>query len=145
MHELSIANQLAKVAEKAAVEASAVRVTAVTLRLGVLSGVVREALEFAWEFVSDGTLLAGAALRIEEVKVRGLCHACSLETEFEDPRRLRCPSCDAPVPDLLAGRELIIRSIDYDTADEAGDGFVAGHDSSSATSDPASRAQSSPA
>lgn len=116
MHELSIAHQLVSVASEAAVEAGAVRVNRVVLRLGVLAGVVREALEFAYEIVIEGTPLAGSKLVIEPVDLLVRCDACGIDTAPCSPARLRCPRCDAPTATILAGRELELRSIDYDTA-----------------------------
>lgn len=117
MHELSIARSLVQVAEEAAREASATRVTALYLRLGVLAGVVREALEFAYDFATDGTLLAGSKLIIEPVGVLAHCDGCDLDVTPESTTRLRCPVCNEPTPNILEGRELLVRAIDYDEAE----------------------------
>ena len=138
MHELSIANQLVLTVEDAAREVAAVRVNTVRLRLGVLAGVVREALEFAFEIVTEGTLLAASRLVIEEVAVRVHCDACDLDTAPVSPQRLRCPLCDRPTARLIAGQELEIRSIDYDTAEDVFHGGPArgAHPSCAAAPDP---------
>jgi len=47
-------------------------VLAVHLQLGRLSGVVREALLFAYDRACDGTALEGSELRIEEVEGNGM-------------------------------------------------------------------------
>ena len=52
--------------EEAAREGGA-RVQSVHLKLGSLSGVVKEALLFSWDLACDDTPLAGAQLAIEEV------------------------------------------------------------------------------
>ena len=49
MHELSIAHSLVEIAEEAAAKAGVARVTVVHLRLGVLAGVVQDALLFGFE------------------------------------------------------------------------------------------------
>ena len=65
MHELSIALRLVElVEEQLAGEPLATAVTAVDIRVGELSSVVPEALQFAWGPATDGTRLQGAALRI---------------------------------------------------------------------------------
>ena len=56
MHELSIANSLVESVAEAAQQAGAARVVAVHLRLGALSGVERDALEFCYDIASRGTL-----------------------------------------------------------------------------------------
>lgn len=119
MHEMSIARSLVRVAEEAALEAGASRVTALYLRLGPLAGVVREALEFAYGFATDGSLLAGSRLVIEPVELRTRCSSCEVDVSPASTTRLRCPQCDLPTPEILAGRELVVRAIDYDESPAA--------------------------
>lgn len=69
MHELSLAYNLVEIAAEAAQKARVKRVTAVTLRLGALSGVEKEALLFGYEIAAQGTPLEGSQLVIEEVPV----------------------------------------------------------------------------
>jgi hydrogenase nickel incorporation protein HypA/HybF len=64
MHELSIAASIVEIASEEAVRRGC-RVDAVHLKLGALSGVAREALEFSWALACDETPLAGARLEIE--------------------------------------------------------------------------------
>jgi len=67
MHELSIAMSIADAAEEEAAKHAGSRVCAVHLRLGKLSGVVKDALLFSWDASCDGTSLTGARLVVEEV------------------------------------------------------------------------------
>jgi len=64
MHELSIATGIVEVAVEEG-ERYGGRVEVVHLKLGALSGVVREALEFSWDLACQETPLAGARLEIE--------------------------------------------------------------------------------
>ena len=104
MHELSIAYSLVELAGQSAAEAGATRVRAVHLRLGALSGVVRGALEFSYEIATEGTLLAGSRLVVNELPVRVFCPACEQEVELATIQRFRCPQCDTPSGDLRQGR-----------------------------------------
>lgn len=65
MHELSIAMSLAELVEEQLVAEPHATVTAVDIRIGTLSSVVPEALQFAWEPVAQGTRLQGSELRIQ--------------------------------------------------------------------------------
>ena len=56
------------------------RVTALHLKLGQLSGVVKEALTFSWEIACQGTALEGSELKIEETQGREL-EVVALELE----------------------------------------------------------------
>lgn len=64
MHELSIAMSLAELVEEQLADEPNAAVTAVDIRIGMLSSVVPEALQFAWEPVARGTRLQGSELRI---------------------------------------------------------------------------------
>lgn len=111
MHELSIAQSLLEILEQEAKARGAAKVTRVKLRIGALSGVVREALEFAFEVASGGTVAEGASLEIEEVPVRIRCPRCGV-LEQEGPF-LVCPRC-GEVGVLLSGRELEIDSMEIE-------------------------------
>jgi hydrogenase nickel incorporation protein HypA/HybF len=65
MHELSIAVCLVDLAQEEA-EKRGARVLAVHLKLGALSGVVREALVGSFEMAASGTPLEQSRLVIEE-------------------------------------------------------------------------------
>jgi hydrogenase nickel incorporation protein HypA/HybF len=64
MHELSIAESIVEIATEEAARRGC-KVEAVHLKLGAVSGVVREALEFSWALACDETPVAGARLEIE--------------------------------------------------------------------------------
>ena len=65
MHELSIALRIVELVEdQLAAEPPETTVSAVDIRVGEWSSIVPEALQFAWEPATEGTRLAGAALRI---------------------------------------------------------------------------------
>ena len=112
MHELSIAQELIEIVEEAARDAGAARVEAVNLRLGRLSGVVADALLFAFDVATDGTLLEGAALVIEDVPVLIYCEACDQNRVLEDVRAFQCPECGSPAGAVIQGRELEVRSVE---------------------------------
>jgi hydrogenase nickel incorporation protein HypA/HybF len=65
VHELSIAMSLAELVEEQLAAEPDATVTAVDIRIGALSSVVPDTLQFAWEPVSRGTRLQGSELRIE--------------------------------------------------------------------------------
>ena len=56
MHELGIAVDIAELATEEAARAGATNVSAVHVRLGALSGVVKDSLLFAWPSVSTWRL-----------------------------------------------------------------------------------------
>lgn len=112
MHELSIAQSLVEVVTETASREGASRVEAVHLRLGVLSGVVRGALEFCYEIATAGTLLEGSKLYIEELPVTVYCGNCRKEVELPDVTAFRCPVCGGFTADIRQGKELEVRSVE---------------------------------
>jgi hydrogenase nickel incorporation protein HypA/HybF len=106
MHELSVAQALVElVAEQLAGEFP-VRVLSVRLRIGALSGVVAEALSFAYDSATAGTVLEGSVLDVEGVAAVVFCPQCAEERELQSLSSLRCPVCSFPAPKLVRGREL---------------------------------------
>jgi hydrogenase nickel incorporation protein HypA/HybF len=122
MHELSIARSLIEVATEqlgpAESKTEAGYVSAVKVRIGVLSGVVPEALRTAFEMAAVGTDLDGASLEIEQVDLAVWCPDCAAERVLPDTRRLSCPACNAPTPRIVRGRELELVSIEVADAAE---------------------------
>jgi Zn finger protein HypA/HybF involved in hydrogenase expression len=87
MHELSIALRIVElVEEQLADEPPGTTVSAVDIRIGDLSSVVSEALHFAWEPATEGTRLAGAALRISGEKESDALQLIAIEVN--DPPSL---------------------------------------------------------
>ena len=93
--------------------AGAQRVLSLRLRIGTLSGVVPEALHFAFDALAQGTIAEGAAMLIEPVPARFWCAACL--REFEAVEYLSaCPVCDAVSTDLRTGREMELASVEIE-------------------------------
>jgi hydrogenase nickel incorporation protein HypA/HybF len=111
MHELSIALSIVEMAAEEA-RRRAVRVEAVHLRLGALSGVVKEALLFSYELACEGTTIEGSRLLIEEVPTVAYCPACQQERALEAGHRFFCPICDTPTPEVVQGRELEVVALE---------------------------------
>ena len=70
MHELSIAMSIVEMAEEEAEQRGGVQVSAVHLKLGALSGVVKEALLSSYEMACEGTVVA----RFAAGHRRSSCH-----------------------------------------------------------------------
>jgi hydrogenase nickel incorporation protein HypA/HybF len=111
MHELSIAGALVDQVREHAAKSGAARVTRISVRMGVLSGIAK-ALHFCFPSAARGTLCEGATLHIEEVPLTVFCPCCH---EVKTPAALynfRCPDCGRPTPKVLTGREMQLVSIE---------------------------------
>ncbi|MGA2246036.1 MAG: hydrogenase maturation nickel metallochaperone HypA [Verrucomicrobiota bacterium] len=113
MHEVAIMSEALRMAEDAAQSAGAKRILKLRLRIGSLSGVVPEAMQFAFDVVSNGTMAAGAALEIERVRPAGWCATCQAEFECMDFFN-ECPRCHNPSGELRRGQELDIASVELE-------------------------------
>ncbi len=110
MHELSIALSMIEQLEVEAARHQG-EVSTVYLRLGVLSGVDAQALQFAYELACAGTILAGSHLGIEPVPLTVYCPRCRT-TRHPEPQQMGCPHCPSVMQEILAGRELEIRALE---------------------------------
>jgi hydrogenase nickel incorporation protein HypA/HybF len=113
MHELSIMESALKMALQQAREAQASRVHVIRLRIGEMSGVVPDALQFAFEALAPGTMAEGATLAIDHVPARFWCKTCSHEFVPLD-HFPECPDCHGASLEMRAGRELEIASLEIE-------------------------------
>jgi len=119
MHELSIAMIILEAAEEEAERQGDCRVTAVHLRLGPLSGVVKEALASAFELAREGTSLSDCELRIEEVPIVVYCPRCGAERKVVSMQNMRCAECDEPAGEVVSGREMEVCAMEIVEQKEA--------------------------
>jgi hydrogenase nickel incorporation protein HypA/HybF len=113
MHELGVAQSVLEIVRHAVSDAKAADVRAVRVRIGALSGVVAESLDFCFGALVAGTPYGGAFLVLERVPVTLRCEACGLC--FISPSLARgCPSCDAGRLQMVAGDELRVVDVELD-------------------------------
>ena len=105
MHELSIAMNIVELAQQEA-EHRGVQIEAVHLRLGALSGVVKEALLSCYEMACTDTALAGSRLLIEDVPVVIFCTRCQAPRPLRSVQLFCCPECGYPGSEVVQGKEL---------------------------------------
>lgn len=108
MHELSLMTSLL---DAAAATAGGSPVCALRVRVGPLSGVVIDALRFAFEALAPGTPAEGARLDIEETVPLFHCPRCAADYETPVGSYL-CPSCGSGDGELRGGNELELVSIE---------------------------------
>jgi hydrogenase nickel incorporation protein HypA/HybF len=112
VHELSIALSIVEGAEEEVERQGGGRVCAVHLKLGPLSGVVKEALLFSYELACEGTSLEGSSLIIEEIPIRIFCSACEAERDPISSQRLHCSSCGSSGCRVVKGSELELAALE---------------------------------
>jgi len=118
MHELSIAMSIIEGASREAKNHGGAKVHAVHLKLGPLSGVVKDALLFSYGLACVGTLLEGSQLVVEEVPVVVFCHRCETEKTLDSIQLFRCPGCGTQTPDVVSGRQLELAAIEISDGED---------------------------
>ena len=79
MHEMSIVAGVLDAVSESAAQAGATRVLSISLSIGDMTQVVDEALEFAFEALTEGTICEGAELVVNKVHPRSVCLECGGE------------------------------------------------------------------
>ncbi|MGA8311755.1 MAG: hydrogenase maturation nickel metallochaperone HypA [Terriglobales bacterium] len=111
MHELSIAMSIVELAEEEA-ERRGVHINAVHLKLGALSGVVKEALLSSYEMASADTPLQGSRLIFEEVPVIVFCPHCQTHRTLSSVQWFCCSECGTPTSEIVQGKELEVTALE---------------------------------
>ena len=111
MHELSIVANLYEIMEKKAKEQGAKKITLVRLQVGILSGVVPDFLETAFDIFKEGTMAAEASLEIEKVPLKTRCEECGIE-KISNELIFICTICGSSQIKTLDGTELILEKMD---------------------------------
>jgi hydrogenase nickel incorporation protein HypA/HybF len=115
MHETGIAEQILERAAAVASGHPGAAIQAVHVRIGALSGVVAEALEFAFDCLKRGTPAASARLLLEAVPLVARCPACQSVSHPGPDLVLWCARCGAPL-EVVSGEELDLVAVDLGAA-----------------------------
>ena len=112
MHELSIAMSILDVVQEESARHGDARVIAVHLKLGELSGVVKEALLASFEMAREGTPLDGCKLMIEDVPIVIDCAKCGDKRSVVSVQQMCCATCGTPAEKIIRGRELEVAAME---------------------------------
>jgi hydrogenase nickel incorporation protein HypA/HybF len=111
MHEVSLLENTLELALGYAQQQGASRIHRLTLRVGQLSGVIPEALRFAFEVVVQGTIAETAQLEIETIPA--ICYCSSCQQDFQPTDWIyECPACQQLCTELRQGRDLELVSLE---------------------------------
>jgi hydrogenase nickel incorporation protein HypA/HybF len=91
----------------------------VHLQVGSFTCVEPDQLVTTWRAAVQRTWLEGAELAIETVPLVGRCVVCDSTYRPDPEQAYRSPCCDQPMEEIVSGRELRIRSVNYVLSDSA--------------------------
>ena len=83
----------------------------VRMKIGALSGVVADSLEFCFTAITAQTPLANARLEIEKIPFAVHCSLCN-KTFENDIGYVVCPECGGVETSVVSGRELQVTEIE---------------------------------
>jgi hydrogenase nickel incorporation protein HypA/HybF len=111
MHEFSVVQSIVDIALESANRHHIEHVSSVEVEVGSASGVLPEAMEFAWEAAIKDTLLCNALLKIKQIPLTVKCNNCQLQYQPEEIYAV-CPQCGEFNPEIITGKELKVVAIE---------------------------------
>ena len=113
MHELAIAESVLQIAFGEMDRRAATRLNKVKLSIGEFSGVVREALEFAFSALKPDTRAADAEFEIEVIPLTAECSNCGPAKCHLYDLDLICSACGG-VLQITGGRDMKVEYLDIE-------------------------------
>ena len=108
MHEASIAISLIETVSDLCRQEGYCSIEKVRLKVGKASGILPDALLFAFDVAKAGTIAEKAELDIEFVLLGGVCCDCGSEFESEERYIFSCPACQSKTIKITRGDEMQI-------------------------------------
>lgn len=113
MHELSIAQEIIEISEQYLPQENPVPVKSVKLKIGKLSNVCVDSLQFCFKLLTENSSLKNAELIVQIIPVRIKCSQCNKEVELEE-NIICCPDCGSYDVSIINGLELYIDELELD-------------------------------
>jgi len=113
MHEASIAKNIIEIIETYSDRLQGRVLKSVTIRIGELSGVFPDSLNFYYTEMVKGTLAEGSTLNFEECPFKAQCRICATEFDINN-FELNCPNCNNHENDIIGGYEFEIVSMEIE-------------------------------
>ena len=114
MHELSIAMSILDVVEEEMQNHPGSQLEAIHVRLGPLSGVIKNSLLSAYELAREQTPFARSRLIFEDVPIAVFCARCQGERPVHSMQHFCCAECGTPATEVLRGRELQLAALELE-------------------------------
>jgi hydrogenase nickel incorporation protein HypA/HybF len=113
MHEMAIAQSVLDIAFGEMEKRAARRVQKIKITIGEFSGVVKDALEFAFDVLKPDTPASLAEIEIEVVPLTAECGTCGPVACRLNDLNLLCSGCGETMT-INSGREMRVEYLDLD-------------------------------
>ena len=104
MHEMGIVQSIMEIVEKQAEANNAKKVVRICLEFGLLTAVQPDAIDFAFEILSKGTVAEGAIMDVTIIPLKVYCIDCA-KTQVLESYQPFCPLCSTGTLQIVAGRD----------------------------------------
>jgi hydrogenase nickel incorporation protein HypA/HybF len=111
MHELSLAQNILEIVEQHVPRDQSRSVKSIKLRLGEMSGIVSDSLEFCFSAIVAETPMSNAMLDIERIPFTLACRTCR-NSFVSEVGVVLCPECGGCDTDVVSGTELQVVEIE---------------------------------
>ena len=111
MHELAITEGILRAAIPEAEKHGAKRILEIRLKIGELSGVLPECIQYYFDIAGRGTIAENAVLTVEKIPVTIFCPDCGYEGTV-DRKKIRCPQCGGISFRITGGKEYFVDSLE---------------------------------
>lgn len=113
MHELSITEQILSIILKEVEKHNVKRVNTIKLKMGEMSDILPEYINYYFNIISKGTAAEGALIQVQRLPIVVLCCECGRSSRI-DIRSFRCPICKSQSLKITSGNEFYIDSMEAD-------------------------------
>lgn len=114
MHEMAIVQSIMDIIKEQAKIHKAGKVIGVNLEFGLLTAVQPQAVQFAFDILSEGTVAEGAELKVKIIPLKVRCSKCG-QVETVDRYEPFCNLCEEGAIEILEGKdEMRIASLEVE-------------------------------
>lgn len=114
MHETSIVNSIIRTLEMEFDEEKLDRMTAIYLKVGILSNIEPRLLHNAYEaYTYSGSPYEKVSLHIESTPLQIQCELCN-EISTVENYRFVCKKCQQPSKNVIQGEEMLIHKVEFE-------------------------------
>jgi hydrogenase nickel incorporation protein HypA/HybF len=113
MHELSVTQNIINISVEEAEKHNAKRVKEIRIKVGELSGLIPESIQYYFDIASKGTKVEGAVLDIEKIPITICCSECNYEGTI-DRNSYGCKGCGSFNVKIIRGNEFLIDSLEVE-------------------------------
>jgi hydrogenase nickel incorporation protein HypA/HybF len=117
MHELSIAQNILEIIKQNIPANELSNVECIRVKIGEMSGVVPESLEFCFQAITSDNNLNRAVLDIEKIPFVIKCNACN-KTSTNDIGIRICRDCGSSDTEIVSGIEMQVVEVELKTESE---------------------------